>query len=320
MKILNIGWAPGRTSGPIGGADAPTEIQMKILPEGLQAHLDSGATTLAWCWRLTRADGTVYGFTDHDHDIAFEETNFEAASGFTGSDIHASLGLSIDNLDVTGALASSCLNESDLAGGLFDDARVEIWRVNWATPAQRVLMMAGSVGEVRRGTSAFTAELRSLAHYLNQERGRVYQYACDATLGDARCKLNITGVTGTVIAADTAYRFTASGLDARLDGWFTAGLLTWVSGANMGAAMEVKRHAALDTSADIELWRSMASGIAPSDSFIITAGCDKTFATCKAKFGNGLNFRGFPQIPGNAYVLATPSPGDPANNGGSFSE
>lgn len=293
---------------------------MKTLPEGLQAHLDSGATTLAWCWRLTRADGTVYGFTDHDHDIEFDDTKFEAASGFTGSDVHVSLGLSIDNLDVTGALTSSRLNENDLAAGLFDDARVEIWRVNWMAPEQRVLMMSGSVGEVRRGASAFTAELRSLAHYLNQEKGRVYQYACDATLGDARCKLNISGVVGAVISVDTAYRFTALGLETYVDGWFNGGLLTWISGANKGAAMEVKRHTVFDAVADIELWRSMASPIAPGDSFMVTAGCDKTFATCKAKFGNGLNFRGFPQIPGNAYVLATPSPGDPANNGGSFSE
>ena len=37
------------------------------------------------------------------------------------------------------------------------------------------------------------------------------------------------------------------------------------------------------------------------------AGCDKTFATCKAKFDNALNFRGFPHLPGNdaayAYVV-----------------
>ena len=297
---------------------------MKTLPDGLQAHLDSGATTLAWCWRLTRADGEVYGFTDHDHDIAFDATTFEAASGFTGTDIRSSLGLSVDNLDVTGALSSSRLNEAGLAGGLFDDARVEIWRVNWAAPDQRVLMMSGSVGEVRRGEAAFTAELRSLAHYLNQEMGRVYQYACDATLGDERCGLDISSAAfhanGSVATASAAYLFSASGLDAFADGWFTGGLLTWLTGANAGRAMEVKRHAVLSGDAEIELWRSMASPIAAGDSFAITAGCDKTFAACKAKFANGLNFRGFPQIPGNSYVLATPSPGDPANNGGRFSE
>lgn len=29
---------------------------MKSLVSSLQTHLISGATTLAWCWRITRAD------------------------------------------------------------------------------------------------------------------------------------------------------------------------------------------------------------------------------------------------------------------------
>ena len=45
----------------------------------------------------------------------------------------------------------------------------------------------------------------------------------------------------------------------------------------------------------------------PGDTFSVFAGCDKTFATCKAKFDNALNFRGFPHLPGNdaayAYVV-----------------
>jgi uncharacterized phage protein (TIGR02218 family) len=295
---------------------------MKTLPPGLQGHLSSGATTLAWCWRVIRADGAVYGFTDHDRDISFDGTTFEAASGFTGTDIRQSLGLSVDNLDVTGALQSDRLSEADLAAGLFDDARVEIWRVNWAEPEQRVLMMSGSIGEVRRRETAFTAELRSLAHRLGQARGRSYQYACDATLGDARCGIDLGGPaysgTGAVTAANAAYLFTASGLDEFADGWFAGGLLSWTEGANAGRAMEVKRFDRTGALAEIELWRSMANGIAPGDAFTITAGCDKTFPTCKAKFANGVNFRGFPHIPGNKYLLAYPGPGDPGNDGASM--
>jgi uncharacterized phage protein (TIGR02218 family) len=294
---------------------------MKTLPAGMQAHLDSGATTLAWCWRLTRADGVRFGFTDHDRDLAFDGTDFEAGSGFAGSEIKQSLGLSIDNLDASGALNSQRLNEGDLAAGLFDDARVEIWRVNWADPAQRVLVMAGSVGEVKRGEGAFTAELRSLAHYLNQEKGRSFQYACDATLGSAQCGIDLGGgayhAAGIVTAADARWLFRASGLEALAADWCVGGLVTWTSGDNAGRAMEVKRHALTGGEAEIELWRSMASPIAPGDGFTITAGCDKTFATCKAKFDNAVNFRGCPHIPGNRYVVSYPTPGDPGNNGGS---
>ena len=56
---------------------------MKQLSPSLQSHLDTGATTLAWCWRVTRGDGAVLGFTDHDRDLTFDGTTFEAATGFT---------------------------------------------------------------------------------------------------------------------------------------------------------------------------------------------------------------------------------------------
>lgn len=295
---------------------------MKTLPDGLQDHLNSGATTLAWCWRILRTDGSVFGFTDHDRDIAFDGTPFEAASGFTGTEIQQSIGLSVDNLDATGALQSDMLNEADLAGGLFDDARIEIWRVNWAQTDQRILMMSGSIGEVKRSETAFTAELRSLAHYLAQEQGRIYQYACDADLGNAQCGLNLDApeykAGGAVVSASSDYHFTASGLGHFADSWCSGGLLSWTSGENAGRQMEVKRFINSGEAVEIELWRSMASPIAPGDGFDITVGCDKTFPTCKAKFGNQINFRGFPHIPGNSYLFAYPAPGDADHDGSSM--
>ena len=93
--------------------------------------------------------------------------------------------------------------------------------------------------------------------------------------------------------------------------WFTRGLVTFTSGANAGRAQEVKRHTLTGTDATIELWQPMALAIAPGDTFTITAGCDKQFATCRAKFANAVNFRGFPHMPGNDYILAVARPGEP---------
>lgn len=44
--------------------------------------------------------------------------------------------------------------------------------------------------------------------------------------------------------------------------------------------------------------------------------CDKRWATCVATFGNGANFQGFPDIPGDDFLTATPAPGG-RHNGGS---
>ena len=284
---------------------------MKTLPTGMQAHLDSGTTTLCWCWKIVRADAAVQGFTDHDTDVVFDGVTYKAATGFTASEVQSSLGLSVDNLTVSGALSSDDLNEDDLAAGLYDNANIEIFRVNWATPDQRVLMRKGTLGEVKRGKTAFQAEMRGLAQGLNQPVGRAYSYSCDADLGDARCTVNLGDPefsgTGSVIAATDARRFTVDGLGSFADDWFAGGKLSWTSGANAGRAMEVKRHGVSGATVSIELWQAMSEIVAPGDAFAITVGCDKQFATCKAKFANGINFRGFPYMAGNDAVVSYPN-------------
>ena len=292
---------------------------MKLLPPGLQAHLDSGATTLCWCWRITRRAGEPLGFTDHDDDLAFAGTTFEAASGFTASEIRSSVGLSVDNLDVESALVSSRLSESALAAGDFDAAIVEIFRVNWAEPAQRVLMRQGSLGEVRRTGSAFAAEVRGLAHHLQQPKGRLFQYGCDAELGDARCAVDIAAPSrrgvGTISGADGDRTLSAIGLAAFASGWFTRGLLTMLTGLNVGRQSEVKLHAFANGNARIELWQALGAPLAPGDTFAVTAGCDKQLATCRDKFANSLNYRGFPHMPGNDFLTSPTLSSDSAQSG-----
>lgn len=276
---------------------------MKTISPGLAAHLVSGATTLAWCWKLTRRDGAVLGFTEHDRDLAFGGITYEAAAGFTASAIESTSGLTPGNLDVAGALTSAHLDEGDLAAGLYDDAEFEIWRVNWQDVGERLLMRKGNLGEVSRSGAAFTAELRGLAHRLNQPVGRLYQYGCDADFCDARCGLAAADwMAEAMVASASADReIIAAELAAIPAGHFTRGRLRFTSGANEGAAMEVKAHGA---GGRIELWRAAARPLAPGDTFEVTAGCDKQFLTCRDRFANAANFRGFPHMPGNDFVIA----------------
>ena len=290
---------------------------MKSLPAGLAAHLASGATTLCWCWRLTRKDGVQQGFTDHDLNLAFASTTFEAAAGFTASEIRDALGLSVDNLDVTSALSSEYLAEADLAAGLYDDAKVEIWRVNWQAPDQRILMRSGSIGEVKRSGALFSAEVRGLAHYLQQPKGRLFQYTCDADLGDARCGIDLDlpayKGAGTLAAVHSARKFTATGLSTFAIGWFTRGLVTFTSGAASGQKIEVKSHTRDGAVDVIELWQPARMPLAAGQAFTITAGCDKYVTTCASRFSNAANFRGFPHMPGNDFVTRISKPGDRSN-------
>ena len=69
---------------------------MKNLDPALQSHLDEGTTTLAWCWRIVRADGVTFGFTDHDRTLSFNGTDFEPESGLTASEVRSGSDLSVD--------------------------------------------------------------------------------------------------------------------------------------------------------------------------------------------------------------------------------
>ena len=280
---------------------------MKSLSPELQAHLDAGTTTLSWCWRISRADGVTLGFTDHDLMLPFDGTDFEPESGFAASEVRSGSDLSVDAQDAEGVLSSDRITETDIIDGRWDAAEVELWRVNWADASQRVLLRRGAVGQIRRGRMAFVAEVRSLAHALGQTVGRTFQAGCDAALGDMRCGIDLENAAykGSGVVTDLLRdrAFLATGLSRFAAGWFTSGTLTWTSGANAGRITEVLGHGLTDAIASLTLLEAPVRGIANGDAFIARAGCDKRIPTCGAKFANTLNFRGFPNIPGQDAVL-----------------
>jgi uncharacterized phage protein (TIGR02218 family) len=291
---------------------------MRTIPSALQAKLDSGVTTLCRCWLITRTDNVRQGFTDHDEDIVLGDVTCRAGTGLSGSEATQKFGLAVDSSELSGALADDSLNEADLAAGRYDAAAVELWLVDWSEPSLRVLLAKGTLGEVRREGAAFTAEVRGLSERLAQDSGRLYSATCSADLGDARCTVDLTDAafrgSGAVVALSAISTFSASGLDDFGDGWFSAGKLSFTSGANAGLSVEVKSHRK-DSSVSFDLWQAMPEPIQAGDAFSVTAGCDKRFQTCHDRFDNVVNFRGFPHIPGNDFVISYPVQGAPGNDG-----
>ena len=291
---------------------------MRSLDPALAAHFATGATSLCHCWKIIARDGSVRGFTDHDLDVVVNGVTFLARTGLDGAEAEASLGMAVSGSQVSGALNSDTLTEGELANGRFDSATIETWLVNWASPAQNFLIDIGVFGEVRRNDHAFTAEVRGLGSALDEERGRLYQAACSADLGDTRCGIALGGALYTAsaaIAAADTLGFTTSGLSAFAEGWFSAGELTFTSGANSGARAEIKGHRRSGAIATVLFWAPLAAPMSAGDLFTIRAGCDKSFATCKAKFANALRFRGFPHIPGPDQVFTYAAGASPLYDG-----
>lgn len=293
---------------------------MRNIPAALQARLDAGATTIARCWVMTRRDGVVAGFTDHDGDILLDGVACRAGTGLSASEATQEFGLAVGGAEISGALAADSLNEDDLAAGRFDAAKVDLYLVDWSEPTLRVLLASGVLGEVRRQGLTFAAEVRGLAHRLAEENGRLYTAACGADLGDARCKVDLSDPAfrggGVVVAAPGGSVIVVQGLEAFADGWFSAGRLVWTIGMNAGLEAHVKLHRASDGVVTITLWQAMPEPLAAGDEFVVTAGCDKRFATCRERFANIDNFRGFPHIPGNDFVMRYAVSGEAGNDGG----
>ncbi len=291
------------------------------LSSGLQAHVLERATTLAVCWRIVLRDDTERLGTTHDRNITIDsgpwQGTYLAAAGISGSDVRSTADMAVDNMEVQGALALPVVDTStggevsidvsaaDVEAGLFDNADVTMFLVNWRAPndGQRV-MRAGWVGNVvRTAEGAYRTELRGLTQALTQTIGRTLGVGCDAELGDSRCKFNLATVThtGSVTAIVSERRTFTVSIDG---GPLTAGLLvggkiTFNTGLNNGYSKEVR-----DDDPDIRVFDKFPKDVEVGDEFTVTQGCPKTLAACRDRFSNLVNYRG-PMVfaPGDTDII-----------------
>jgi len=278
---------------------------MKSPSVALKAHFQQEVTSLCTCWKATLVNGDVYGFTDHTRNIRFQSVDYLASSGYTPTAVATSGKLDVDNLDIEGLLSSDLITDGDLIAGLWDFAEIEIFQINYNDLTMGSMQLRkGWLGEVNARKSVFTAELRGMTQKLQQTIGRIFTPSCDATLGDTRCKKDLTTFTfsGTVQTVTSQRQF----LDASLvnaDAYFDYGLVQWLTGTNAGLTMEVKTY----TVGNVLMQLPMAYAIEVGDTYNIIAGCNKILlGDCKTKFNNVINFRGFDSVPGNDNLMKGP--------------
>lgn len=277
----------------------------------LLTHLQGGVTHVCRAWAIARTDGQIFGFTDHDRTLAFDGIIFRADTGLSAMSLQQSTGLSVDNTEALGALSDAAVTEADIEAGRFDGAEVRSWLVNWAEPEQRQLIFRGTIGELRRAGGAFQAELRGLTEALNRPLGRVYQKPCTAVLGDRDCGFDTAtpgyGAELTVEEVEERSRFAFRNVSGFEPGWFERGVLCGLDGACEGLKGIIKRDVEEQGRRVIELWHPMRAEIVPGDQVRLLAGCDKRMESCRLKFNNLVNFQGFPDLPGENWLMVQPS-------------
>lgn len=276
----------------------------------LSEHLAGGGATVCRAWIVRRADGVVLGFTDHDQALVVDGVDCLASSGMTAGALQSATGLAVDNAEAQGALSHDAIRAEDIRAGLWDAAEVTAYLVNWADPTTLEIQFRGSLGEITWGEGAFSAELRGLAEALNTTRGRVYQARCDAVLGDGRCRKDLGALFAVevdVIAVTADQKMEVPVLREFAPKWFERGRLIVLSGGAQGASERIKVDRIDGDIRQIALWTSLRRTLAVGDRVRLEAGCDKRSETCRLKFDNMLNFRGFPTIPGEDWLMSYPT-------------
>lgn len=259
--------------------------------------------TLAFCWRIERRDGVAVGLTSHDRDLVVGGMTYQAAPGMTPSAVRAGIGLDGGDSDVAGALTSDALTERDLMAGRWDGAALELRLTEWEAPGALWLLLArGTIGAVARTGAAFTAELIGAAAVLGAPVAPSTSPDCRATLGDRACRVDMAARRRIARVGAVEEASVAIAGAALAPGAYAFGTLRWLTGDNAGMMQAVT-----DNGADaLTLADPPAFAVEEGALALLTEGCDRQLATCAARFGNAVNFRGEPYLPGMDLLTRYP--------------
>lgn len=276
---------------------------MKTFPSGLLTHIQQGQTTLTTLFKVTRRDGTVLGFTEHDVDIVSGGVTYLSTSSYSRFNLNEGDDASAKTTELIGAI-DSIITRDDLQRRLYDGAAFQLLLANWATIANGTgILCTGTFGPVSIEEFQFRVELRGLAYRLTFIGGKVCGPGCRTDFGSSKCApggVLADGTTinsllqtgGIVVSTDGARTIVFSGLTNpnKPDG----GNLTFTSGSNNTLSSEIKH---IDWGTSTITLRPDAMrlvDVAPGDTFSYMPDCDKIFFTCVTSYANGLNYDGEP--------------------------
>lgn len=280
---------------------------MKTMSGGYLSHLAGELQQRALCVRVTRADGTVMGFTSFDDNLTVGGVEYEAAFAVEISDLRASAGTGVDNAEVLGALVSSRITDTDILAGLYDGAEFSFFEVIWSdTSLGSMIYAEGSLGEfTMEMPGRYRSELRSHSQRLQQNIVEMFQASCQVKqLGDHRCKVDLAAFQSSHgVASVTSLTVVTFASNSEATGYYRSGRVEFTSGANDGFDMEIKEHVLSGGQAVITLQQAFPFEVEVGDTAILEAGCDRRLLTCENVFDNTINHRGFPFLPGTESIL-----------------
>ena len=286
---------------------------MKTLMPEMLVHIAQENTTLALCWSMILTDESEFYYTDSDKAIEFGGHTYQPYAAVVPSATSTTSNLAVDNMEVQLAWDGDLATETEIRGGRFDFATMNIFFVNFEDPdgMGSIPILKGKLGELVIEDNLVKIDVRGMTQYLQQRMGELYSVGCQATFGDARCKADASqGIytkaftVATVNGTHPKRTFTILEILGDADGYYTGGHVAWTGGSNQNTKMDIKVY--FESGQQVELYEPLIRDIQVGDTGNIIVGCDKKYETCKLKFDNMINFRGFPHLTGVTKMLRGP--------------
>lgn len=289
---------------------------MKTLSATLRSYLQRIRTSpdatmyTATIYELTLSIGSVIRVTSSDIDLVVEGQRYSADSiMFHNLLYRASIGLDSDQQNITllyretdtiGGIsfAAACAN------GLLAGATLRMWEVYYEDRVGgdyvgSVLLFSGRVLTVTRCGSV-SAEIvvgNTLVVLENDMPRNVYSATCNHVVYDSGCTLlREDHMVETSVGAGSGQRYIFTS-DAISD--LIGGYAEFVTGPCTGLRATIKN---VTPGVSVELLFAPPVSPEEGDTVRMYKGCDRTHTTCRDKFSNLDNFRGYSYVPPPQYA------------------
>ncbi len=280
---------------------------MRNLDNGFVQKLASGATTLCLAWVFERKDGLLLRITSHDRDLIIGSETYTSAPTFGAGQLEANSTLSPDSFSALAAYDIEGIRAEDIILGRWDRAKVKLSIIDWQNTNYSVEIWNGYIDSFRQRKFGFEMDLVGPEKGLSNMIGRKFTKQCSAKLGDRFCKIDFTiqgrTINSSVNEIINDRSILLSGINiSPMD--FVNGRLLFTNGGLDGCEYGISNIEEADAGYIVFFDYPMPILPSVNDGVRLFVGCDKTFATCKSRFSNQANFRGFPHMPGEDFVFS----------------
>lgn len=249
------------------------------------------------CVRIVCVNGTTVRLTAYPHDLVMSNGQIYSTDyGYEPTAFSSGTDMAPPAIDLEGIVALDGVSRDALAAGVFDNARVYVFKCNFLAPVEDYEEVGkGFFGKTTLIDDRYRIEGMGLADVLSQTYGKYFTAACQHTPWDSGCGISEASVTvtGTITHVTNAWTFRDAARSEAAD-WFGAGKITFTAGDNAGLkALEIKAYAAdgTITTHDPAYYLPQVG-----DAYSMVKGCRRRRSDCKA-LGNIINYFGFPDIP-----------------------